>query len=263
MSGVDTDALWALYDSQIRRSVRPEKDFAVEVEEHVIRVVAGVEGWSGVVWSDLTSTNADAVIAAQVGRFSTLGQPWEWKYYSYDEPPDLPERLRAAGFLPQPAETLLVGEVARLTFGDRTLPAGVELRPVVDDSGVEALVHVHDIVFGGSHQAIGRRLLRGLREEPCSVAAVIAVADGGAVSAGRVEFHEGTEFASLWGGGTLPRWREQGLFRAIVAHRAALAGERGFRYLQVDASPESRPILERLGFVALATTVPYEFPRKG
>jgi hypothetical protein len=32
---------------------------------------------------------------------------------------------------------------------------------------------------------------------------------------------------------------------------------RGYRYLQVDASAESRPILERLGFVCLAQTTPY------
>jgi hypothetical protein len=32
---------------------------------------------------------------------------------------------------------------------------------------------------------------------------------------------------------------------------------RGYRYLQVDASPQSRPILERLGFTSLALTTPY------
>jgi hypothetical protein len=46
------------------------------------------------------------------------------------------------------------------------------------------------------------------------------------------------------------------------------AAARGYRYLQVDASDDSRPILERLGFVALATTTPYLFrprpaPRTG
>ena len=41
--------------------------------------------------------------------------------------------------------------------------------------------------------------------------------------------------------------------------RARLAVERGYRYLQVDASDNSRPILERLGFVALTETVPYVF----
>ena len=89
---------------------------------------------------------------------------------------------------------------------------------------------------------------------------MIAVAGDTAVAAGRVEFHAGTEFASLWGGGTLAAWRGRGIFRSLVAHRAALAAERGFRYLQVDALPDSRPILKRLGFVELATTTPFEYP---
>ena len=37
------------------------------------------------------------------------------------------------------------------------------------------------------------------------------------------------------------------------SQRARIAAERGYRYLQVDASDESRPILRRLGFVALST----------
>ena len=57
--------------------------------------------------------------------------------------------------------------------------------------------------------------------------------------------------------GTLPAWRGRGIYRAIVAYRANLAAARGLRYLQVDASDESRPILERLGFVAVTTTTPF------
>jgi len=72
-----------------------------------------------------------------------------------------------------------------------------------------------------------------------------------------VEFYLGSEFASLWGGGTLAAWRGRGVFRSVVAYRARLAAERGYRYLQVDASEDSRPILERLGFVVLATTTPF------
>ena len=35
------------------------------------------------------------------------------------------------------------------------------------------------------------------------------------------------------------------------------AVELGFRYLETDASDDSRPILERLGFRAVTTTTPY------
>ncbi|HLU75640.1 MAG TPA: GNAT family N-acetyltransferase [Nonomuraea sp.] len=79
------------------------------------------------------------------------------------------------------------------------------------------------------------------------------------VSAARMELYPGTGFAGLWSGGTVPGWRGRGLYRALVARRARLAADHGYRYLQVDASPDSRPILERLGFLPLTTTTPYTY----
>lgn len=52
----------------------------------------------------------------------------------------------------------------------------------------------------------------------------------------------------------MPGWRGRWVFRSLLALRAALAAARGYPYLQVDASPDSRPILKRLGFTELATT---------
>ncbi len=66
-------------------------------------------------------------------------------------------------------------------------------------------------------------------------------------------------FAGLWGGGTAAPWRGMGIYRAMVAHRAGLAAELGYRYLQVDATDDSAPILRRLGFSALSTTTPYVY----
>ncbi len=257
-AGVNPRTVLAAFD-QIRRDPRPERGMQVERDGHVVRIVAADDGWNGVIWSELGGVDADAVIVAQVSRFAELGEPWEWKYYSYDQPPDLPERLLAAGLTPEPVETLLVAEIADLRLEEST-PTGVELAPVIDQAGADALVQVHDEVFGGDHAALGRTVLAGLAQQPRTVEAVVAMAGGKPVSAGRVEFYEGTDFASLWGGGTLPEWRGRGIFRSLVAHRAALAKDRGFRYLQVDASPDSRPILQRLGFVELATTTPYKHP---
>ena len=125
--------------------------------------------------------------------------------------------------------------------------------PVVDGRGVEALVRVHDQVFGEDHSRLGRTCSRGLTREPRTVAAVLAMAGRHPIAAGRMEFHPGTEFASLWGGGTLAEWRGRGVFRSLVAYRAALAAARGVSLPEVDASADSRPILRRLGFVELAS----------
>jgi GNAT superfamily N-acetyltransferase len=81
--------------------------------------------------------------------------------------------------------------------------------------------------------------------------------EGEVVSAAWVRFHAGTDFASLWGGSTLPQWRGRGIYTALVSRRAEEAAARGARYLQVDASPQSRPILERLGLHLVTSTTPW------
>ena len=91
----------------------------------------------------------------------------------------------AAGFTREPAETLLVAEIADLAL-DVPPPAGVELRAVVDQRGVDAVVAVHDEVFGEDHSALGAVLARGLTERPRRVEALIAVAGETPIAAGRV-----------------------------------------------------------------------------
>jgi GNAT superfamily N-acetyltransferase len=257
---MDRQAVLAAFDEQIRQHPEPDApDGHIEHDGGVIRSISGGDGWIGVTWSSLDKVSADAAIAAQIGRFVELSRPWEWKHYSYDQPPDLPDRLLAAGFAREPAEALLVAEIADLTL-DLPPPPGIELRAVVDKQGVDALLSVHDEVFGADHSALRKTVLAGLGRQPSTTASVVAWAEQTPIAAGRVEFHLGTDFASLWGGGTLPAWRGRGVFRSLVAHRATLASARGFRYLQVDASPDSRPILQRLGFVELATTTPFTHP---
>lgn len=260
---VDPSAALAAFDEQIRRSRVAEPGQVVEDDGRVVRRIADDGGWSGVTWSslpfDAEADDVDAVIADQVRRFADVSGPWEWKHYSYDGPADLPSRLQAAGFVAEAPETLLVAEVGELAL-DVPPPPGVVLQPVKDAQGVADVVAVHDAVFGGDHRRIGKELLDALGSHPATVLATVAIADDRPVSAGRLELRPGTEFASIWGGGTLPEWRRRGVFRALVAARARQAAESGFRYLQVDASSQSRPILERLGFMALATTTPYLHP---
>jgi GNAT superfamily N-acetyltransferase len=68
-----------------------------------------------------------------------------------------------------------------------------------------------------------------------------------------------TSFATLWGGSTLRQYRGRGFYTALLAVRAREARRRGFRFLQVDASPDSQPILARYGFRCLAYSTPYEW----
>ncbi|MER6508978.1 hypothetical protein ABT158_19290 [Nonomuraea sp. NPDC001636] len=178
---MDHDAVLALFDRQMRREARPDgPDVRVERDAGVVRQVGPPHAWNGVLWSGLDEESADAAVARQVRFFGDLGLGFEWKLYAHDRPADLADRLLAAGFAAEPAETVMVARVADLDT-EVEPPDGVSLVPVTDEAGV----------------------------------------------------------------------------RALVAWRARWAAARGYDYLQVDASDQSRPILLGLGFVPLTTTTPY------
>ncbi|NML52778.1 GNAT family N-acetyltransferase [Streptomyces sp. R302] len=249
--------LLARYDAQLRRAARPDgPGCRVERVGAVVRQTGPAHAWNGVLWSGLDAGTADAAIAAQLAHYRAEGVPFEWKLYGHDGPADLGARLLTAGFEAEEPETLLVAE-ASAQGGAVPLPDGVELRDVTDPEGVRQVVEVYERAFGTDSSDLGRRLLDRLAADPGTVTAVLALADGVPVSAARLELYPGTDFAGLWGGGTVEQWRGRGLYRALVAHRARVAAVHGHRWLQVDAAPTSRPILQRLGFVPLTTTTPY------
>ncbi|MFJ5733091.1 GNAT family N-acetyltransferase [Streptomyces paradoxus] len=257
---MDHAELLALFDRDLRAEARPDGPGArVERTGGVVRQVASPQGWNGVVWSDLDEAGADAAIAAQIGHYSGLGLGFEWKLYGHDRPADLGRRLRAAGFTPGPEETLMIGEADGLALGAEP-PEGVRVEPVTGPAGVDLVAGVHEKAFGADSSWLRHQLLARLSADPDTVVAVVAMAGDEPVSAARMELVPGTPFAGLWGGGTVRDWRGRGIYRTLVAHRARVAAARGYRYLQVDASRQSRPILERLGFVPLTTTTPYEYP---
>ncbi|QIQ02035.1 GNAT family N-acetyltransferase [Streptomyces liangshanensis] len=245
------------FDRHMRRDATPDNSAAVvEHTGGVVRQSGGPHDWNGVLWSDLDEESAPAAVAAQVAHFTALGREFEWKHYSHDRPATLPALLLAAGFVAEPAEALMVGEAAALT-APVELPEGVRLVPVTDAAGVELMASVHEQAFGSDGGWLRQRLLAQLTGTPDEVVAVVAMAGDVPVSAARMDLPPGKEFAGLWGGGTTEAWRGKGVYRALVAYRARIAAARGYPYLQVDASDDSRPILHRLGFVQLSITTPY------
>ncbi|MFD7136972.1 GNAT family N-acetyltransferase [Streptomyces sp. NPDC059894] len=256
---MDHAAVRALYDRDMREGARPDGPGArIERHGNVVRQVASAQGWNGVVWSSLGTADADAAIAGQIAYFSRIDREFEWKLYGHDGPADLGRRLADAGFRPGPEETLMIGETRDLLSGAEP-PDGVRVLPVTDPAGVDLLAEVHERAFGADASRLRRHLLACLSDAPDTVVAVVAVAGDEPVSSARMELVPGTGFAGLWGGGTVEGWRGRGVYRALVAHRARAAAERGYRYLQVDASDLSRPVLERLGFAAVSTTTPYVY----
>ena len=256
---MDAQQVLADFDAQIRRSTEAsEQGASVQDLTSVVRWLAPPgQGMSCITWSALTEATADDAIAAEIGFFSGRGEAFEWKLYDYDQPADLGERLAEAGLVAEDEELMLIAETAAIG-ADVELPDGVRIVPVTDEAGVYDVLKVHRYEEGSERLTwMTDKLLAALADPDRQTEMVVAMAGDEPVSSGRIEFVPGTDFAGLWGGSTVPAWRGKGIFRALVSYRAGLAAARGYRYLQVDASQMSRPILKRLGFTPVASTTPY------
>jgi hypothetical protein len=254
------EELLQAYDRQLRAR-NPERlpdGVRVERDGPLVRLV-GEAGGGFVGYRDLAGLEGaelDELIARQVRLFGERGERFEWKLHGHDLPADLSERLRAAGFVAEDMETVLIAPVAEIAVRPH-LPAGVSLREVSDRVDLDRIAAMEHAVWNDDRGRLAESLEAELGADPGSLTIVVAEADGLVVCAAWVRFERGTDFATLWGGATLPARRRRGIYRATVAYRAGLAADRGFSFVQVDASSESRPILERLGFVAVTTTTPY------
>ncbi|WFE34106.1 GNAT family N-acetyltransferase [Micromonospora sp. WMMD975] len=263
MTDLDARVLRETYDSRIRPELPNPVPAGVTIERDgpLFRVL-GLDQRGFLTYrtlDGLAGAEVDALIARQVEFFRARGEAVEWKLVGHDEPADLGDRLRAAGFVPEDEETVVVGPVAPLAAAVPVLPEGVRLREVTGRADLERIAAMEQEVWheDRSHLVIG--LEREIEADPQSITVVVAEAGETVVSAGWVRYEGDTGFVSLWGGSTLPRWRKKGIYRALVAYRARLAQQRGRTLVQVDCSPDSRPILERLGLVAVTTTTPYVY----
>jgi len=257
---VDTAALLAAYDAQMRMptgtvptGVVYERDGPILriVGEHVGRIRAPRD-------VGVTGAALDRLIARQRDYFQARGQGVEWKLRAHDLPTDLPERLVAAGFVPEEPSTVLLG-FAEEVAAEPVLPDGVVLRRV---SGADDLHRVADHqteVLGFDCSWVAADLIAQVSADPGQITVLVAEAGDRLACTALVVYCPGTEFVALLGGATLPDWRGRGLYRAMIAVRAREAVARGFRLLHVDASPASAPILRRCGFHEITTSTHYQW----
>jgi len=225
----------------------------------LLRAVGGHRGYiSGPRDVGVTGVELDRLIARQRDYFARRGEAVGWSTRAHDQPADLTARLRAAGFVPGETDTVLIGLTAEVA-ADPALPHGVVLRWVTADADMRRIAALQSAVWGQDCSWLGENLISRIAAAPDGIAVVAAESGGEVVSAAWLAFFEpgADSFARMLGGSTLPHWRGRGIYRALVAVRAQRAAARGVKYLQVDASADSAPILRRLGFRAVTTTTTY------
>jgi hypothetical protein len=233
-----------------------------EVTPNVVRYIdTSGTGGGAVVYSQLNETNVDDVIREQVSFFESIGQDFEWKVYDYDQPPDLKERLESYGFIAEEAEAIMVldlEEAPELLWQ----PVSTDVQRITDPEKLSDVLAIQEQVWGEDFSSLGHYLREALCNYPEQMSVYVAYIDERPASAAWIYFPKNSQFASLWGGATLSGFRKRGLYTALLAVRAQEAKARQVRYLTVDASPMSRPILEKFGFEMIAYSYPCKWRLK-
>src|SRR6185436_15765518 len=246
---MDAAAIRALYDREQRFEVE-QPGMKREVAGPVVRQIDLSGRGSCIIHSSLENQNVENTIRDQIGYFESIGRDFEWKVYSHDRPPDLKEQLAVHGFEVEETEAIMALDLTTLP-ALLLQPTNHDIRRITDPSGIADVIAVKEQVLGDSFDGLGTRLANDLRNVPEQLSVYVGYAADTPVSSAWIYFHPKSQFASLWGGSTLPEYRKRGYYTALVAARSREAKQRGARFLTIDAQPMSRPIAEKIGFQLL------------
>lgn len=256
------DALLSLYDREVRGSFldRLPTGWVGSQDGPVARALYPRAGFAMLTRpvADLAAGELRALVDRTIAFFAGAGRWFEWKTFDHDTG-DLIPLLLAAGAEPEEHESLVLGDASRLAT-EPVLPPGLTMRQVTEAVDLERIAAMESVVWGEDWSWLVADLESRLTDttQPATIFVVEdPTADHRVVSAAWLVPLVGTSVAGLWGGSTLAEYRGRGIYRALVARRAQLAVELGYPVLQVDASEDSRPILEHLGLSVVGGTTPY------
>ncbi|WP_257352057.1 GNAT family N-acetyltransferase [Pseudalkalibacillus decolorationis] len=228
--------------------------------EAVGSVIRHVSADSGLIlYSELTEKDVDIAIDEQIQYFKRLGKPFKWKWFDYDTPGNLKERLKKKGFEGRDPVSLMINP---LSTENSLLHKKVSsiIRTISTAKEIDDIISLQNLIWDVDFSGLGNRLKSDKAETPNLLHIYAAYVNDKPVSAAWMYLDAGTSFGSLWGGSTLPEYRGQGIYTDLLAIRAQKAWEMGYTLLTVDATKMSEPILEKRGFQKLGITIPYQSP---
>ncbi len=252
---MDRSELLALYDLEERwRAAYP--DMRREATAHVVRhaPLAPKSGFrSGFIsYTRLDAATVGPAIDEQVRFFSAFGTDFEWKVYDHDTPSDLRQRLVERGFVCDEPEAIMALPLDQAP-PSLLAPLTHDVRLLDDPDQLDDVLAVQRDVWQREHNGLAGHLRDTMIQHPALLSVYAAYDHGRPVASGWLYHNARSPFASLWGGSTLKSYRGQGFYTALLAVRVQEAVLRGARYLTIDASPMSRPIVASFGFLDLAT----------
>jgi len=214
---------------------------------------AGAEGF--VLFTRIAEQDIEQLIDEQISYFKARKEGFEWKVHEFNEPDKLLERLLARGFTAEAPEAFMACTIGKMP--DHTAASTVcQLVRVTDAREIDAMVAVQEQVWKRDFGWLTEQLLTSLSRHPDRISLYCAYVEGVPVGTGWTDFPGNSKFPELHGGAVLPEFRGRGIYKALYSARLNEAAQRGYDTVVVDASPMSRPILEKLGFRNICLTCP-------
>ncbi len=238
---MDKSELLALYDTQLRIEIEYPGS-RKEAFPHLVRFIRPAPGMNTISYSRLDEHDLDAVIQEQIAYLAPMNQPFSWHVCDHDLPLCLKERLLAHGFaLDDDPDAVMVLDTPNASPA-LLAPVTLDIRRITQRDQLDEVANIEAAIWGGDFGWLKQRLGEHL-EIPDYVSVYMAYVDGRPACSGWVYFHPRSQFAGLFGGATLPVFRQRGLYTAVLAVRVQEAMRRGYRFLATGASPMSQPIL--------------------
>ena len=261
-----------LYDACMRKNSWVLA-FSAHLERDVSRYVAHNGETALLMWHQFGAEPAalEARIQTELAWFRGRSKLLYWKVYGHDQPPGLGDRLAQLGADAEDNAVLHMASVAevceRLAFETQSqrLQSGSSRADVMRAQAVWVDVWPES----ADEQRIWGELYAGaldkLTDSPQSEQGARfwtagSDADAGIANAAGYLIHApNSPVALLCGGAVRKAARNQGLYKALLKARAEWAQSRGAKWLAIEASPMSAPIVQSLGFVPITSLVFYKF----
>lgn len=198
--------------------------------------------------------HTESIVKDQLAYFNKRDLCFEWKTYSTDKPSNIGKVLLANGFEKEDSESFMVLELSKAAGGSFDES---QITEVSDSKGIRDAIRVQEQVWGGDFDWQYNCLMSLKEHFPDSVSIYVVYVNDQPVTSAWLTFNRGSPFAGIWGGSTIEEFRGNGYYTLLLNKRIAEAKSRGVKYLTIDASDMSKPIVLKRGFEVVATTTGY------
>jgi len=212
---------------------------------------------------DFAAEETTVTVGAVAEHFRAKGEEVIWRIYAHDDACNgkngsshqLSAALSEAGFVAEPSGMFMLADTQlNVSLAD---VGSFRVRQAASLAEVDDFLAATEQAFGGQHTLEQREAYKNDLANPDHLL-FVAYVDAVPVASSRMEVN--APFGQMYGGGVLAAYRGRGIYRAMVAARVKAARERGLAYVCTEAADSSRPILERLGFVAAGRETTWILP---